>query len=63
MHYWFFAVMVLVGPIVAAVMPGRATAGHRLLVALLLAIWATFSVWGTARAIRWADRHGWDKVP
>jgi len=30
---------------------------------LFVAFWSFFSLWSTAKAIRWADTHGWDKLP
>lgn len=27
------------------------------------ALFSTFSLWSTAKAIRWADRRGWDQLP
>jgi len=30
---------------------------------LFVALWSFFSLWCTAKAIRWADTHGWDKLP
>jgi hypothetical protein len=30
---------------------------------LLVAGWSSFALWSTSRAVRWADRHGWDTLP
>ena len=37
--------------------------GERLAIPGLLGAWAVFSLWSTSRAIRWADRNGWDALP
>lgn len=31
--------------------------------ALVLASFLVFALWSTAKAIRWTDRHGWDRLP
>jgi hypothetical protein len=59
-YYWCFAVGLVLGPVLSFMLPvsGRIRLG---LGAFLLA-WMTFGVWSTARAVRWMDRHGWDKL-
>ena len=60
--YWLFVVMSLVVPTYLLLAPGRATFGQRLVAAVGIAVFTGYSVWSTARAVRWADRHGWDKL-
>ncbi len=60
--YWLFVVMSLAGPTYLLLAPGRATFGQRLVAAVGIAVFTGYSVWSTARAVRWADRHGWDKL-
>lgn len=60
--YWLFVVMSLVVPTYLLVMPGSATVGERVVCAALLAAATGYAVWITARAIRWADQHGWEKL-
>ena len=31
--------------------------------ALVVASFSVFALWSTAKAIRWTDRHGWDRLP
>ena len=31
--------------------------------ALVVASLSVFALWSTAKAIRWTDRHGWDRLP
>jgi len=31
--------------------------------ALVVASFSIFALWSTAKAIRWTDRHGWDRLP
>jgi hypothetical protein len=60
--YWLFVLMTLGIPVYLLVAPGRATFGQRLISAIAFGIITTYMTWSTARAIRWADRHGWDKL-
>jgi hypothetical protein len=60
--YWLFVAMSLVMPAYVLFMPGRAGLGQRVVAAVGLAVLTGYSVWSTARAVRWADRHGWDKL-
>ena len=61
--YWLFVVMSLAMPASLLFLGGPATRGQRLLGAAVLGLWTVLSAWVTARAIKWADRHGWDRVP
>jgi len=60
--YWLFVLMTLGVPVYLLVAPGRATLAQRLTAAIVMGIITTYMTWSTARAIRWADRHGWDKI-
>jgi hypothetical protein len=60
--YWLFVVMSLVLPAYLLVAPGRPALGQRIVAAVAVAVFTGYSVWVTARAIRWADRNGWDKL-
>ena len=54
--------MSLVLPAYLLVAPGRPALGQRIVAAVAVAVFTGYSVWVTARAIRWADRNGWDKL-
>lgn len=60
--YWLFVLMTMGIPVYLLVAPGRATLAQRLIAAIVMGIITTYMTWSTARAIRWADRHGWDKL-
>lgn len=60
--YWLCVLMTIGVPVYLLVAPGRATLVQRLLAAIAMGITTTYMTWSTARAIRWADRHGWDKI-
>jgi hypothetical protein len=62
-YYWLFVAALLSSPVVAAMLPSQMGLGERLAIPLLTAGWALFSLWSTSRAIRWADRNGWDALP
>lgn len=60
--YWLFATVMMLAPVSAMAL--RATRGTEIgMGVLLLSGWSFFSLWSTSRAIRWADRHGWDRLP
>jgi hypothetical protein len=62
--YWLFvAVTLLLAPAVAAALPARLGTGVRMGMPLLISGFGLFSLWSTSRAIRWADRHGWENLP
>lgn len=64
--YYAFFTLVLFAAVTAAVFV-RMLAPHRAAaygpVLLSLAVWAVFALWSTAKSIRWADAHGWDRLP
>ena len=55
--------MLVLGPTLVLAVPPRVGPGQRLTLVVLLSAWAMFSLWSTARAVRWADRHGWERLP
>lgn len=64
--FYVFFMLALFATVVAAVSarvlaPQRAAPYAPTL--LFLAVWAVFALWSTAKAIRWADAHGWDRLP
>jgi hypothetical protein len=64
-YYAFFTAALLasfVAVIAVAVQMPRAAATYAL-AACGLAIWALFALWSTSKAIRWADTHGWARLP
>jgi hypothetical protein len=61
--YWLFVAASILAPALLLVLPTRLGTAHRLTLVASLAGFATFSLWSTARAVRWADRHGWDELP
>jgi len=44
------------------VAPGRATLAQRIIATVGVAVFTGYCVWITARAVRWVDRNGWDKL-
>jgi hypothetical protein len=61
--YYLFFNAALVSTLLATVIlafgwPSKLIESRGLLV--FLAVWALYCSWGTSKAIRWADRHGWD---
>lgn len=64
-YYAFFAAVLcatFVAVVGAGVLAPTLLAEHAELL-LFLALWALFALWSTSRAVRWADRHGWDALP
>jgi hypothetical protein len=63
-YYRLFVALLVLAPLAAVAVriwaPSRDAAAVPLLATTL---WWLFSLWSTARAVRWADRHGWDRLP
>ena len=62
-YYWIFFAGMLLAPLLLQPLlrAGRPLAG--LVFLLILIVFCGANVWGTARAVRWLDRHGWDLLP
>jgi hypothetical protein len=61
--YWVFAAMLILGPLLMLSLTSPLGSAQRLTAALVTLGGAAFSLWSTARAVRWADRFGWDLLP
>lgn len=60
--YWLFVLMTIGVPTYLLVAPGRPSLAQRLIAASVMGVITTYMTWSTARAIRWLDRNGWDKL-
>lgn len=56
--YWLFVVIAAAFPALE-LLPPRITGGA----AVAGSLFSVFALWSTARAVRWLDRHGWDRLP
>ena len=61
--YWIWHVAILLAPALVLTLPTGFALRLRVIVALYLMVWSCAAAWVMARAIRWADRSGWDALP